>query len=33
METTYANPASPNNIHFVACSDCHDPNFLRELSR
>jgi hypothetical protein len=24
MNTTYANPDSPNNIHFVSCADCHD---------
>ena len=24
MNTTYASPASPNNIHFVSCTDCHD---------
>lgn len=24
MDTTYLNPDSPNNIHFVSCSDCHD---------
>ena len=23
MNTTYANPKSPNNIHWVSCSDCH----------
>jgi hypothetical protein len=23
MNTTYADPKSPNNIHFVACIDCH----------
>jgi len=23
MNTTYANPKSQNNIHFVACKDCH----------
>jgi hypothetical protein len=28
MKTTYAHPNSPNNIHFVACSDCHDREFL-----
>jgi len=25
MNTTYLNPESPNNIHFVSCKDCH-PN-------
>ncbi|UCD23141.1 MAG: hypothetical protein JSW51_08740 [Gemmatimonadota bacterium] len=29
METTYNDPSSPNNIHFVACSDCHDREFLQ----
>jgi hypothetical protein len=24
MNTTYAIPGSPNNIHFVSCEDCHD---------
>ena len=33
METTYADPNSPNNVHFVACTDCHDQEFLHELSR
>ncbi len=23
MNTTYANPKSPNNIHWVSCKDCH----------
>jgi hypothetical protein len=23
MNTTYADPDSPNNIHFVSCADCH----------
>ncbi len=23
MNTTYNNPGSPNNIHFVSCADCH----------
>ncbi len=31
METTYADPTSPNNIHFVACADCHDQAFLRDV--
>ena len=31
METSYADPASPNNIHFVACADCHDQEFLRNV--
>jgi hypothetical protein len=33
METTYADPASPNNVHFVACADCHDREFLRKVAR
>jgi len=34
MKTTYANPSSPNNIHFVACTDCHDQEFLeRDVNR
>jgi hypothetical protein len=32
METTYADPASPNNIHFVACIDCHEREFLDTLT-
>jgi hypothetical protein len=32
MKTTYADPTSPNNIHFVACTDCHSQEFLHELS-
>lgn len=24
MNTTYSNPNSPNNIHFVSCTDCHE---------
>ena len=31
MNTTYYDPASPNNIHFVGCSDCHDQAFLRKV--
>lgn len=23
MNTTFADPESPNNVHFVACTDCH----------
>ncbi|NIM51743.1 MAG: hypothetical protein GTN78_25865 [Gemmatimonadales bacterium] len=33
METTYADPESPNNIHFVACTDCHEREFLRTVGR
>jgi hypothetical protein len=29
METTYVDPTSPNNIHFVGCTDCHSQEFLR----
>jgi len=25
MNTTYKNSESPNNIHFMSCTDCHDP--------
>jgi hypothetical protein len=28
MDTTFRDPASPHNVHFVACSDCHDAAFL-----
>ncbi len=30
MDTSFRDPASANNIHFVACTDCHDRGFLRE---
>jgi hypothetical protein len=33
MKTTYADPASPNNVHFVACVDCHTREFLRQVGR
>jgi hypothetical protein len=33
MQTTYADPASPNNVHFVACADCHPREFLRKVGR
>jgi hypothetical protein len=33
METTYAEPSSPHDIHFVACTDCHTREFLREHGR
>lgn len=33
MNTTYADPASPNNIHFVVCTDCHDQPFLTARGR
>lgn len=32
MKTTYADPTSPNNIHFVACTDCHTQEFLQAVS-
>jgi hypothetical protein len=32
MNTTFFNTNSPNNIHFVACSDCHNGEFLDRLS-
>jgi hypothetical protein len=32
METTFADPDSPNNIHFVACIDCHEREFLDNLT-
>jgi hypothetical protein len=33
MDTSYRDPASPNNIHFVACADCHEQEFLRTVGR
>jgi len=33
MKTTFADPNSPNNIHFVACVDCHDREFLGRVNR
>jgi hypothetical protein len=33
MDTSYRNPASPHNIHFVACGDCHTQEFLRRHGR
>jgi hypothetical protein len=33
MDTSHRDPASPNNIHFVACVDCHDRAFLRRVGR
>jgi hypothetical protein len=33
METTYAEPSSPHNVHFVACTDCHTRQFLRKHGR
>jgi hypothetical protein len=31
MNTTYFDAGSPNNIHFVACSDCHNKAFLSNI--
>lgn len=33
MDTSYRNPASAHNIHFVACGDCHTQDFLRKHGR
>jgi nitrate/TMAO reductase-like tetraheme cytochrome c subunit len=33
MNTSFADPASPNDIHFVGCSDCHDKQFLAAQGR
>jgi hypothetical protein len=30
MNTTYSNPNSPNDIHSVACTDCHEDMLARE---
>jgi len=32
MNTSYADAKSPNNIHFVACSDCHEEEKRRIVS-
>jgi hypothetical protein len=32
MNTSYADAKSPNNIHFVACVDCHKEEKLRKLN-
>jgi hypothetical protein len=32
MNTTFYDTGSPNNIHFVACSDCHQQSFLSKLA-
>jgi len=29
MNTSFADPESPNNIHFVACKDCHGEDFIK----
>lgn len=31
MNTSYADAKSPNNIHFVACTDCHTAEKLKKL--
>lgn len=33
MDTSFRDPNSPNNIHFVACGDCHERAFLRRVGR
>jgi len=33
MDTSFRDPNSAHNIHFVACVDCHDRAFLRRLGR
>ena len=33
MNTSYVNPGSSNNIHFVSCRDCHTDNFLAKIGR
>jgi mono/diheme cytochrome c family protein len=33
MNTSYFNPASANNIHFVECADCHAPDFVARARR
>ena len=33
MNTSYADAKSPNNIHFVACTDCHTKEKLEGLKR
>ncbi len=32
MNTTYADAKSPNNIHFVSCTDCHDGKQQQKLN-
>jgi hypothetical protein len=32
MNTSFADSKSPNNIHFVACADCHGEKIMRRLS-
>ena len=31
MNTSYADAKSPNNIHFVGCTDCHKAEKLKKL--
>lgn len=33
MDTSFRDPDSPHNIHFVACADCHERAFLRRVGR
>lgn len=33
MNTTYTDPTSPNNIHFVSCNDCHKDDGVNILLR
>ncbi len=33
MDTTYANPASKHNIHWVKCQDCHTHGVPRSMHR
>jgi RNase P subunit RPR2 len=30
MDTTFRDPKSPHNIHFVKCADCHPKGMLRK---
>ena len=31
MNTSFKDPESPNNIHWVACTDCHkEKGFIRK---
>jgi len=32
MNTSYADSKSPNNIHFVACTNCHKEDKLKKLN-
>jgi hypothetical protein len=31
MNTTFADPKSPNNIHWVSCTDCHKKGVRKEI--